>query len=557
MAAARVRAMHARLEVARRELPRAVRIAVAATLAWWIARQLGADRPVFAVIVPLVAIRDDTHAALSLSLGRMLGVIAGVLLGIGVVAVAGVSTAAIALLLVIGLAAGLFLRTGPELNTQIAISALLVVIVTKNADDYALERIWETGVGSAVALAVAAFVLPPDPLGDAERRLAATAEALAEDLAGARGTLTSGDPSARVLLAHADEHARAAGRAVEDLPRAQRALRFSPLRRGTRPRLDVVDRRQRLALRLAIQVRRLARDFASFAHREDMRDAVGLGREAPAADHRAGRRSLGQGAGRRRLLARGRGRARAHGRLPARGLPPDHGDPPPPARAAAGRALRTAGVSAAVPAGEAAELARLRVIARRLGVAEDVRLLSPWTPLPSSGLEHASGAADLLLRSSPVPVLGVTGSAGKTTTARLAEAMLRASGVEALSSSDAPADNAWPTADLLERVLRARPPAWCVAELTSNHLAVCSASPQIACITNVWADHVDQHGSLEAYLEAKRRIVAFQATEDWTVVNADDPGAMELAAGSPARASCPARCGDRRATPAPASSPGA
>ena len=140
-----------------------------------------------------------------------------------------------------------------------------------------------------------------------------------------------------------------------------------------------------------------------------------------------------------------------------------------------------------------------------------MRLLSPWTPLRGAGRRAASGAADLLLRFSPVPVLGVTGSAGKTTTARLAEAMLRASGVETLASSDAPADNAWPTAGLLERVLAARPPAWCVAELTSNHLAVCSASPQIACITNVWADHVDQHGSLAAYLEAKRRIVAFQA----------------------------------------------
>jgi hypothetical protein len=93
-----------------------------------------------------------------------------------------------------------------------------------------------------------------------------------DDLTDAQRTLTSGDPSARVLLAHADEHARTAARAVEDLPRAQRALRFSPLRRGSRPRLDVVDRRQRLALRLAIQVRRMARDFASFAHRDDMRD---------------------------------------------------------------------------------------------------------------------------------------------------------------------------------------------------------------------------------------------------------------------------------------------
>jgi UDP-N-acetylmuramoylalanine--D-glutamate ligase len=207
-------------------------------------------------------------------------------------------------------------------------------------------------------------------------------------------------------------------------------------------------------------------------------------------------------------------------------------------------------MSDAIPAGEQAELDRLRVIARGLGVAESVRLLSPWTPLQGAADEHASGAADLLLRYSPVPVLGITGSAGKTTTARLAEAMLKASGVETLASSDAPADNAWPTAGLLERALASRSPAWCVAELTSNHLAVCSASPQVACITNVWADHVDQHGSLAAYLEAKRRIVAFQEPDDWTIVNSDDPGAAELAAASPARV---LRCTLR----GPASDPGA
>jgi UDP-N-acetylmuramoylalanine--D-glutamate ligase len=207
-------------------------------------------------------------------------------------------------------------------------------------------------------------------------------------------------------------------------------------------------------------------------------------------------------------------------------------------------------MSAAIPPGEAEELARLRTLAQRLGIPDDVHLLSPWAPLTEGGLADASGAADLLLRFSPVPVLGVTGSAGKTTTSRLAEAMLRASGIETLSSSDAPADNAWPTAGLLERVLEARPPAWCVAELTSNHLAVCSASPQIACITNVWADHVDQHGSLAAYLAAKRRSVEFQAADEWTVVNADDRGAVELAVASPARI---LRCTLR----GPASDPGA
>jgi len=264
--------MHARLAEARRELPRAIRIAVAAGLAWWLARLLGADRPVFAALVPMVAIRDEPYAALSLSLGRMLGVIVGVVLGIVVVALFGVSTSAIAFLLVAGLLIGLVLRTGPELNTQVAISALLLVVATSDADTYALARIWETALGSVTTLVVAAFVLPPDPTREAQRRLTESVDALIADLADAQGTLTRGDPSPRALLAHADEHARASGRAVEDLPRALHALRWSPMRRGSRAQLEVVDRRHRLALRLAIQVRRLARDLASFAHRDDLRD---------------------------------------------------------------------------------------------------------------------------------------------------------------------------------------------------------------------------------------------------------------------------------------------
>ena len=357
-----------------------------------------------------------------------------------------------------------------------------------------------------------------------------------------------GDPSPRVLLAHTDEHARASARAVEDLPKALQALRWSPLRRGSRTQLEVVERRHRLALRLALQVRRLARDLASFAHREDLRDewAEAARRLPPIIDALAARLVRGP---RRRGVSREVATAGER-------------SPPISARTAARWPRSCAGRSCccttssrgrarelADPSGEAAELAALRQIARRLGVGDDVRLLSPWAPLGDLAASD-SGVADLLLRFTPVPVLAVTGSAGKTTTARLAEAMLRASGADVLTSHDAPADNAWPTAELLRRVLAARPPAWCVAELTSNHLAVCSAGPRIACITNVWPDHVDQHGSLEAYLAAKARIVAFQSPGDWTVVNADDPGAVALAAGSRDASSA------ARSVP-PASDPGA
>ena len=363
-------AMHARLAVARKELPRAVRIAVAATLAWWIAGLLGADRPVFAAIVPMVAIRDDAHAAFSLSLGRMLGVMAGVVLGIGAVAVAGVSTSAVILLLVVGLAIGLFLSTGPELNTQIAISALLVLVVTEDADTYAVERIWETAVGSVVSLVVAAFVLPPDPLAESERRLAETARALAADLADAQGTLTRGDPSARALLARADEHARAAGRAVEDLPQgAARAAHEPaaawPSRRSSRSSTGASGSR------CGSRSRRAGWPATSPASRTAK--TCGTSGTRPAG---ACRRSIAavasgvrQGARRRGLLARGR-RVRASSRgVPPRGRPAGRGDPAPAARPARRRARGAAGMSSSIPAGRgggSGGAARARAPARGL-----------------------------------------------------------------------------------------------------------------------------------------------------------------------------------------------
>ena len=278
--------MHARLAVARNELPRALRIAIAAGLSWWIARLLGADRPVFAVIVPMVAIRDDTYAALSLSLGRMLGVMAGVVLGIAVVAVAGVSTSAVVLLLVVGLALGLFLRTGPELNTQIAISALLVLIVTKNANSYARRphlgdgrRLGRVARGRGVRAAARSAPRQRAPAGRdragaGRRPLRSARDAHARRPLGAR-------PARRRRRARARRRTRRRGSAEG----AARAAHEPPA-----PRLAHASRRHRQAA----ATRPAPRDpgTAAGARHRELRpprgSAGGLGRRgaAPAADHR-------------------------------------------------------------------------------------------------------------------------------------------------------------------------------------------------------------------------------------------------------------------------------
>jgi UDP-N-acetylmuramoylalanine--D-glutamate ligase len=150
-----------------------------------------------------------------------------------------------------------------------------------------------------------------------------------------------------------------------------------------------------------------------------------------------------------------------------------------------------------------------------------VLVADEWTPehAPHVRAARSAGAvvtcvAELVLRRSAVPVVGITGTAGKTTACYRLAAMLDAAGRPYAMARTARAANAWPDADLYEAVPLLRPPAVVIAELTSTHLAWMSTSPQIAVVTCLWPDHAELHGSVAAYLAAKERIVAFQGPDD-------------------------------------------
>jgi UDP-N-acetylmuramoylalanine--D-glutamate ligase len=168
----------------------------------------------------------------------------------------------------------------------------------------------------------------------------------------------------------------------------------------------------------------------------------------------------------------------------------------------------------------------------------EAAFLDVWTPevAPRVRLLRAAGArvtclSDLLLERARGATLGVTGTAGKTTTTAFAVQLLRATGVEVAASTTARAANLWAT----EELLCARGAPVLALELTSSHLAFTTASPEIAVVTSFWPDHVELHGSVAAYRRAKETIVRGQGPGGWVVVNADDPEAASFAALSPAR----------------------
>ena len=193
---------------------------------------------------------------------------------------------------------------------------------------------------------------------------------------------------------------------------------------------------------------------------------------------------------------------------------------------------------------QALELRASRVVVRARASLDtepghhDEAFLDVWTPevAPRVALLRESGCivrclGDHVLERTPVPTIGVTGTAGKTTTVAFLAYLLRTAGSTVHTGTTARAGNLWPTAELLP------PPADGVVlmELTSSHLCFTTHSPTIAVITCFWPDHLELHGSLERYRAAKEAIVRHQGPSDIVVANEDDDDAAAIASLSPGR----------------------
>jgi UDP-N-acetylmuramoylalanine--D-glutamate ligase len=116
----------------------------------------------------------------------------------------------------------------------------------------------------------------------------------------------------------------------------------------------------------------------------------------------------------------------------------------------------------------------------------------------------------------PAPIIGITGSSGKTTTTSLTGHILRTAREDVVVGGNI----GDPMLDLLPHI---SPETRVVLELSSFQLETLHRSPHLALVTNISPNHLDRHGSMERYVEAKRRIVAHQGSDDIAVLNIGDP----------------------------------
>ncbi len=160
----------------------------------------------------------------------------------------------------------------------------------------------------------------------------------------------------------------------------------------------------------------------------------------------------------------------------------------------------------------------------------DIAVLSPGVPADLPIFEEAAARGVLVVGDVEAaswflqgPILGITGTNGKTTTTALTGTPARGG----RHPCQVGGNIGRPVAAMVET---SRPDQWNVLELSSFQLETTrTLRVRIAAVLNITQNHLDRHHTFERYAAAKARILACQQPEDFAVLNADNPASAALA----------------------------
>lgn len=144
------------------------------------------------------------------------------------------------------------------------------------------------------------------------------------------------------------------------------------------------------------------------------------------------------------------------------------------------------------------------------------RLRAALAAVQAEGSIPVVSEVDLFLRLCPAPTVGVTGTKGKTTTSSLCAAVLGAGAAPVMLGGNI-------GTPLVERLPELTPGHRVVLELSELQLPTLSRGTTVAVYTHVTQDHLDRHGSVEAYRAVKRRLAELVDPDGALVLNAEDP----------------------------------
>ncbi|MBN1303929.1 MAG: UDP-N-acetylmuramoyl-L-alanine--D-glutamate ligase [Anaerolineales bacterium] len=148
-----------------------------------------------------------------------------------------------------------------------------------------------------------------------------------------------------------------------------------------------------------------------------------------------------------------------------------------------------------------------------------------------------SNDTQIFMEAVPCRTIGITGSAGKTTTTSLVGKMAKNAAAAINKDNSALSKSQHPKAvyvggnigdPLINYLDEMTPDDIAILEISSFQLEQMTISPDIAVIMNITPNHLDRHGTMDAYTAAKARILEYQDENGIAILNRDDPGSWSL-----------------------------
>ena len=245
-----------------------VKAAIASAVSYQLARWwIGSRFPVFAPLAAMLTVQATVLESVRTGVQRSIGVVCGVLVAFVFASAVGVHWWSIGLLVFLASLIGRSLALTPSGATQVAVSAMLVLILSDGSNSYAIDRVLETLVGAGVGITFSLAIFPPVHVGDSGKALRELAESLAAMLTSDANALRDGWPGTnwgrRLDKARAIENRLT--RAREAVKRGGESVQYNPLGRGAQPTVGHQQEALRLLSRAFSMVLGMTRAFAEEA----------------------------------------------------------------------------------------------------------------------------------------------------------------------------------------------------------------------------------------------------------------------------------------------------
>ncbi|CAM3542068.1 aromatic acid exporter family protein [Pontibacter korlensis] len=240
-----------------------VKTAFAAALSWFIASSLlHSEYPYFAAVAAIITVQVTVADSVNKASQRIIGIIGGVMISMLLGHWFKIGAVSIFFIILIGMGLAKALRMNPQIISQVAISSLLVLAFGQTKAGYAYERIFETILGSGIAVLINALIIPQDAIPEVKKRIVSYSKLSALTLRGLSALLNNTGPRLKTGRTEVNKLIKEAADCRKAFELAEQSLRYNPLLTHKRKVLDRLGADIRLLRSITIQIRGIRRSLA-------------------------------------------------------------------------------------------------------------------------------------------------------------------------------------------------------------------------------------------------------------------------------------------------------